>query len=78
MQEWDGTGLSQAYFMHNDECIVLDEQDRIIGHENKYNCHKFNMEKVFYNIILDFGGSCLQLCAAAKRRVTQSVLCVSL
>jgi len=28
--------------MYKDECIVLDEHDRIVGHESKYEVHRFN------------------------------------
>ena len=28
--------------MQKDECIVLDENDNVIGHENKYKTHQFN------------------------------------
>jgi isopentenyldiphosphate isomerase len=27
--------------MYKDECLVLDENDEIVGHENKYTCHRF-------------------------------------
>jgi len=32
--------------MYKDECIVVDEDDKVIGHENKYNCHRFNEKQV--------------------------------
>ena len=33
--------MTQEDFMKKDECIVLDEQDRLVGTENKFNCHRF-------------------------------------
>jgi isopentenyl-diphosphate delta-isomerase len=40
-EEWNG-GMSQEDFMYKDECIILDEFDNVVGHENKYNAHRFN------------------------------------
>lgn len=40
--------MSQEDFMYKDECIVLDENDNVIGHDNKYNCHKFNPKQVIH------------------------------
>ncbi|KAG9446677.1 hypothetical protein H6P81_012805 [Aristolochia fimbriata] len=34
----------QKRLMFEDECILVDEQDRVIGHDSKYNCHL--MEKI--------------------------------
>nr|ADO87008.1 isopentyl diphosphate isomerase [Santalum album] len=34
----------QRRLMFEDECILVDENDRIVGHESKYNCHL--MEKI--------------------------------
>ncbi|GFP90055.1 isopentenyl-diphosphate delta-isomerase ii [Phtheirospermum japonicum] len=34
----------QRRLMFEDECILVDENDRVVGHENKYNCHL--MEKI--------------------------------
>ncbi|KAG2484191.1 hypothetical protein HYH03_017003 [Edaphochlamys debaryana] len=39
---WAGTGMSQDDFMQKDECLVVDEQDRLVGTANKYDCHRFN------------------------------------
>jgi len=38
---WDVSGLSQEDIMYKDECIIVNEYDEIIGHDNKYNAHKF-------------------------------------
>jgi isopentenyl-diphosphate delta-isomerase len=38
---WDVSGLSQEDIMFKDECIIVNEYDEIIGHDNKYNAHKF-------------------------------------
>ncbi|KAH8055929.1 isopentenyl-diphosphate delta-isomerase [Aureococcus anophagefferens] len=40
---WSPEGKSQDDFMLKDECIVLDYGDNVIGHDNKYNCHKFTV-----------------------------------
>ena len=29
---WTGEGLTQEDFMHKDECILVDEDDRIVGY----------------------------------------------
>ncbi|KAJ3675682.1 hypothetical protein LUZ60_004724 [Juncus effusus] len=29
----------QKRLMFEDECILVDEQDNVVGHESKYNCH---------------------------------------
>eukprot|EP00041_Stephanoeca_diplocostata_P004643 m.48521 g.48521 ORF g.48521 m.48521 type:complete len:315 (-) comp15261_c0_seq2:101-1045(-) len=38
---WDGKNMSQEDFMMKDECILLDFDDNIIGHANKYESHIF-------------------------------------
>lgn len=38
---WSAVGLSQDDLMLKDECIVVNYMDEAIGHDNKYNCHKF-------------------------------------
>lgn len=43
-ESWNGE-MSQEDFMYKDECIVLDDQDNVIGHENKYNTHRFNAQQ---------------------------------
>ena len=35
-----GAGLSQEELMLKDECILVDDSDRITGHANKYNSHR--------------------------------------
>ncbi|KAJ0971923.1 hypothetical protein J5N97_019882 [Dioscorea zingiberensis] len=39
-----GMDAVQRRLMFEDECILVDEQDRVVGHESKYNCHL--MEKI--------------------------------
>ncbi|KAI5018606.1 hypothetical protein ZWY2020_043494 [Hordeum vulgare] len=39
-----GMDAVQRRLMFDDECILVDEQDNVIGHESKYNCHL--MEKI--------------------------------
>ncbi|KAJ3671948.1 hypothetical protein LUZ60_008027 [Juncus effusus] len=34
----------QKRLMFEDECILVDEQDNVVGHDSKYNCHL--MEKI--------------------------------
>eukprot|EP00929_Paragymnodinium_shiwhaense_P093812 TRINITY_DN5409_c0_g1_i1.p1 TRINITY_DN5409_c0_g1~~TRINITY_DN5409_c0_g1_i1.p1 ORF type:complete len:852 (+),score=230.31 TRINITY_DN5409_c0_g1_i1:131-2557(+) len=38
---WSADGMSQDQLMLKDECIVVNYLDEVIGHDNKYNCHKF-------------------------------------
>ena len=38
---WTAAGKSQDDFMLRDECILLDFADNVIGHDNKYNAHKW-------------------------------------
>jgi farnesyl-diphosphate farnesyltransferase/isopentenyl-diphosphate delta-isomerase type 1 len=38
---WSADGMSQDDFMLKDECILLDFADSVIGHDNKYNAHKW-------------------------------------
>ena len=38
--------MSQMDFMHKDECIVIDQDDNVIGHKSKYETHVFNAENV--------------------------------
>lgn len=38
---WSAKGMSQDDLMLKDECIVVNYMDEVIGHDNKYNCHKF-------------------------------------
>ncbi|GAX82867.1 hypothetical protein CEUSTIGMA_g10293.t1 [Chlamydomonas eustigma] len=40
MSTWTGSG-TQEDFMRRDECILVDENDCIVGHSNKYDCHRF-------------------------------------
>lgn len=37
-----GDGLSQEDLMNKDECIVVDANDLIVGHDSKYNTHRFD------------------------------------
>jgi len=38
---WCPEGMSQDDFMLKDECIAINYMDEVVGHDNKYNCHKF-------------------------------------
>ena len=37
-----GQGLSQEDLMYKDECIVVSENDKILGHTSKYTAHRFD------------------------------------
>nr|AAQ84167.1 isopentenyl pyrophosphate isomerase [Pueraria montana var. lobata] len=39
-----GMDAVQRRLMFEDECILVDENDRVVGHDSKYNCHL--MEKI--------------------------------
>ncbi|XP_050384279.1 isopentenyl-diphosphate Delta-isomerase I [Argentina anserina] len=39
-----GMDAVQRRLMFEDECILVDENDRVVGHDTKYNCHL--MEKI--------------------------------
>lgn len=38
---WSSQGKSQDDFMLRDECVAVNYLDEVVGHDNKYNCHKF-------------------------------------
>ena len=44
MTTWDGAG-TQEDLMHKDECIIVDENDTIVGHGSKYDAHRFNEQQ---------------------------------
>ncbi|KAH8059488.1 farnesyl-diphosphate farnesyltransferase [Aureococcus anophagefferens] len=63
---WSPEGKSQDDFMLKDECIVLDYGDNVIGHDNKYNCHKFTvgmpkgiLHRAFSVMLFDVDGKLL-------------------
>ena len=37
---WTGDS-TQEEFMHKDECILVSEEDDIVGHSSKHTCHRF-------------------------------------
>ena len=37
---WTGEG-TQKDFMHKDECIMVNDEDEILGHCSKHACHRF-------------------------------------
>nr|AAF29973.1 isopentenyl pyrophosphate:dimethyllallyl pyrophosphate isomerase [Adonis aestivalis var. palaestina] len=39
-----GMDAVQKRLMFDDECILVDENDKVVGHDSKYNCHL--MEKI--------------------------------
>lgn len=45
MSSWNGRGLSQTDLMIKDECILVDESDKIVGHASKLDVHKFTPEQ---------------------------------
>eukprot|EP00933_Yihiella_yeosuensis_P037828 TRINITY_DN31822_c0_g1_i1.p1 TRINITY_DN31822_c0_g1~~TRINITY_DN31822_c0_g1_i1.p1 ORF type:complete len:853 (+),score=209.45 TRINITY_DN31822_c0_g1_i1:157-2559(+) len=38
---WSGDGMTQDDLMLKDECILVNYMDEVVGHDNKYNSHKF-------------------------------------
>jgi len=73
---WDGKGLSQLDFMAKDECIVLDNNDNVIGHANKYETHIFDtarpegtLHRAFSVFLFDDRGRLL-LQQRAKSKIT--------
>lgn len=42
---WEGAGLSQEELMVKDECILVDSEDKIVGHANKYASHRFDAQQ---------------------------------
>lgn len=38
---WSPEGMTQDDFMLKDECIIVNYMDEVVGHDNKYNAHKF-------------------------------------
>ncbi|KAL0921256.1 hypothetical protein M5K25_008313 [Dendrobium thyrsiflorum] len=46
----------QRRLMFDDECILVDEHDNIVGHDSKYNCHL--MEKIEKENLLHRAFSC--------------------
>lgn len=45
-KSWKGAGMSQDDFMKKDECLLLNEEDRVLGQASKYDCHRFTPEQV--------------------------------
>eukprot|EP01038_Epipyxis_sp_PR26KG_P010593 gene10593-14232_t len=45
--EWKFDGLTQTDFMNYDECILVDEFDKIVGHNSKSTSHKFTSKNPF-------------------------------
>ncbi|KAL5203098.1 hypothetical protein ABZP36_014050 [Zizania latifolia] len=45
-----GMDAVQRRLMFEDECILVDEQDNVVGHDSKYNCHL--MEKIDSGYVL--------------------------
>eukprot|EP00292_Cryptomonas_paramecium_P025916 CAMPEP_0113727048 /NCGR_PEP_ID=MMETSP0038_2-20120614/40827_1 /TAXON_ID=2898 /ORGANISM="Cryptomonas paramecium" /LENGTH=65 /DNA_ID=CAMNT_0000657835 /DNA_START=35 /DNA_END=229 /DNA_ORIENTATION=+ /assembly_acc=CAM_ASM_000170 len=43
--EWNGEGKSQLDFMQEDQCILVDFEDNVIGYDDKFECHIFSPER---------------------------------
>jgi len=43
--KWSGEKMSQVDFMLKDECVLLDLDDNVVGHDNKYETHIFCPER---------------------------------
>ena len=67
--------------MLKDECLVLDEADNIVGHSNKYECHRFLqhqpngiLHRAFSVVLFNEEGKLL-LQQRAKSKVCGGVRC---
>jgi farnesyl-diphosphate farnesyltransferase len=66
--------MSQDDLMLKDECIVVNYMDDVIGHDNKYNCHKFIpgqprgiLHRAFSVMLFDASGKMLVQQRAASK-----------
>ncbi|KAJ1480908.1 putative type 1 isopentenyl-diphosphate delta-isomerase 1 [Baffinella frigidus] len=73
---WTGEGKSQLDFMFKDECILLDMDDNVVGHDNKYETHIFcperprgKLHRAFSVFLFDEQGRLL-LQQRAKEKIT--------
>lgn len=71
---WSAEGLTQDDLMMKDECIVVNYLDEVIGHDNKYNCHKFIpgqprgiLHRAFSVMLFDASGKLLLQQRAASK-----------
>mmetsp|Transcript_9283 Transcript_9283/g.18935 ORF Transcript_9283/g.18935 Transcript_9283/m.18935 type:complete len:800 (-) Transcript_9283:460-2859(-) len=69
-----GVGMSQEDFMSQDECLVLNYNDEVIGADNKYNVHKFiagqpkgTVHRAFSVMLFDAEGKLLLQQRAASK-----------
>ena len=46
MAAWKGSGETQEELMAKDDCILVDENDKIVGHLNKKECHQYTQQHV--------------------------------
>eukprot|EP00746_Dinoflagellata_sp_MGD_P068312 gnl/MRDRNA2_/MRDRNA2_28136_c0_seq1.p1 gnl/MRDRNA2_/MRDRNA2_28136_c0~~gnl/MRDRNA2_/MRDRNA2_28136_c0_seq1.p1 ORF type:complete len:354 (-),score=79.96 gnl/MRDRNA2_/MRDRNA2_28136_c0_seq1:256-1317(-) len=73
-KQWCGDNLSQVDFMLRDECILLDLNDNVVGHDNKYETHIFcperpraKLHRAFSVFLFDFQGRLLLQKRAAEK-----------
>lgn len=43
---WNGENMTQEDFMQKDTCILLNNDDQILGNASKYDAHVFSPENV--------------------------------
>eukprot|EP00405_Crypthecodinium_cohnii_P015076 CAMPEP_0206461530 /NCGR_PEP_ID=MMETSP0324_2-20121206/25423_1 /ASSEMBLY_ACC=CAM_ASM_000836 /TAXON_ID=2866 /ORGANISM="Crypthecodinium cohnii, Strain Seligo" /LENGTH=793 /DNA_ID=CAMNT_0053933483 /DNA_START=13 /DNA_END=2394 /DNA_ORIENTATION=- len=63
---WSAEGMTQDDLMRKDMCIVVNYMDEVVGHDSKYNCHKFLpgqprgiLHRAFSVILFDSNGKML-------------------
>lgn len=69
----------QEKFMKSDECLLLNEEDEIIGHSNKYDCHKGDglLHRAFSVLLFDLsepGNAKLLLQKRSRHKITFPML----
>jgi hypothetical protein len=72
---WNGEGMSQDDFMKKDECILIDQNDRVIGNASKYDAHVFNKKYVRIFFLCGPRANFLKI-NVAPWYATQSIFCV--
>lgn len=65
--------------MKSDECLLLDEDDKVIGHSNKYDCHQGNglLHRAFSVLLFDLsepGNAKLLLQKRSRHKITFPML----
>mmetsp|Transcript_61221 Transcript_61221/g.162747 ORF Transcript_61221/g.162747 Transcript_61221/m.162747 type:complete len:306 (-) Transcript_61221:304-1221(-) len=78
--QWSGENMSQEDFMLKDECVLLDFEDNVVGHDNKYETHIFcpaqpraKLHRAFSVFLFDDQGRLLLQQRAASKITFPSV-----